>query len=287
MSIFRKTLSIGDIGIAVECEQEFALSPRCTYFEQALERPDVTVHLGQRDVDLSGFTPVHIGGNFDVYQTEEGFLTVRYANERKDFRSWYMRKLGPDSYEVLFSEQMPKPFADINPLFYFDLEEFLVEHDGIILHSAVIDMDGQAVAFTAPSGTGKSTQADLWKKYKGAEILNGDRGLIRRQQNGYRVYGSPYAGSSLIYVNKSAALRAIVVLRQAPFNRVRRLKGKEAYLHLLSQTSISVWNRDVIDRQSLWLLDLIKTMPIYLLECRPDQEAVEVLYQELKGSKHE
>ncbi|WP_370839368.1 hypothetical protein [Intestinibacter bartlettii] len=34
----------------------------------------------------------------------------------------------------------------------------------------------KGILFSAPSGTGKSTQADLWEKYENAEIINGDRG---------------------------------------------------------------------------------------------------------------
>ena len=282
MSSFRRTLCIGDIGFAVESEHDFLLSERCKAFEQELERPDVTIRLTQRAMELPAHTLVHAGENFDVVRTADGLLTLRYANSRKDDLLWYMRSTAPDRYEVIYSPTLPWAFESVNPLFFFDLAEFLIAYDAVILHSAVILLDGSAIAFTAPSGTGKSTQADLWHQYRQAEILNGDRGLIRRQ-DGYRVYGSPYAGSSHIYVAKSAPLRAIVVLRQAPFNRVRRIKGKEAYLHLLSQTSLSVWNKTVIEQQSAWLLDLIGSVPVYLLECLPNQGAVDTLYQELKG----
>ena len=282
MSAFHKTLEIGGIGFLVESEREFLLSKRCEAFVKELERVDVTIHLRQGTVDTTGSTPVHAGSNFDVVRLGERLVTVRYANERKDQLIWWMYAAGEDTYEVCFSQTLAWAFEDVNPLFFFDLAEFLAAYDAIILHSAVIVHEGRAIAFTAPSQTGKSTQADLWHEHRGAEILNGDRGLIRQLGEEYRIYGSPYAGSSGIYVNKSAPLRAIVVLKQAPYNRVRRIGGKEAYLHLLSQTSMSVWNRAVIERQSQWLLALIGSVPVYLLECLPDEGAVEALEHQLR-----
>ena len=79
---------------------------------------------------------------------------------------------------------------------FFCPEQLLLEHRAFQLHASVIDWQGQGILFSAPSGTGKSTQADLWQTHAGATILNGDRAVIRWLDSQYRVYGSPYAGSS-------------------------------------------------------------------------------------------
>lgn len=287
MSGFRRTLCIGDIGFSVESEREFLLSKRCEAFEKDLDHADVTIRLTQGTVDLTGSTAVFKAADYDVLQTEGGIVTVRYANARKDQLVWYMRNTAPGEYELMFAEDLPWAFEDINPLFIFDLAEFLTGYDAVILHSSVIKLNGNAIAFTAPCQTGKSTQADLWNKYKGAKILNGDRGLIRRREDGFRVYGSPYAGSSGIYVNESAPLKALIVLKQAPYNRIRRIRGREAYLHLISQISLSRWNKATVEKQTELVLDLLGKVPVYLLECLPDQDAVETLYQELEGQFNE
>lgn len=287
MSSFRSTLRIGDIGFAMESEREFRLSKRCEAFEAELDRPDVTIHLTQGTRDLSGSTAVFRAADCDVLRSGEETVTVRYANARKDQIVWYMRQTAPDAYELMFAEGLSWAFTDLNPLFIFDLAEFLTGYDAMILHSSVIRLNGIAVAFTAPCQTGKSTQADLWHRYKGAKILNGDRGLIRRTADGYRIYGSPYAGSSGIYVNESAPLKALVVLKQAPYNRICRLRGRQAYLHLISQISLSRWNKATVEKQTELVLDLLGQVPVYLLECLPDQDAVETLYQELEGQFNE
>ena len=46
-----------------------------------------------------------------------------------------------------------------------------------LMHGAVLSWKGNGLMFTAPSGTGKSTHIDLWKRYLGeeVEIINGDK----------------------------------------------------------------------------------------------------------------
>ena len=49
-----------------------------------------------------------------------------------------------------------------------------VSRDRLAIHSAAIIYDDKAYLFSAPSGTGKSTHANLWKDEYDCEILNGD-----------------------------------------------------------------------------------------------------------------
>ena len=67
-------------------------------------------------------------------------------------------------------------------------------HQGIVIHAAAIECEGKGIVFSAPSGTGKSTQANLWKVHKKAKILNGDRPVIRVPEERSYVYGTPWSG---------------------------------------------------------------------------------------------
>ena len=155
------------------------------------------------------------------------------------------------------------------------VESLLLSHQALMLHAAFIRVRGQAVLFSAPSGTGKSTQADLWARYEGAEILNGDRAALRCPQDRWTAYGLPFAGSSGIYRNESAPIAAIVALRQAPYNRIRPMKASEAFRFLYPELTLHHWEADSVSRGMDLLLALLSRVPVYLLECRPDREAVE------------
>lgn len=157
------------------------------------------------------------------------------------------------------------------------MEYMLSALRAINLHSSFIRYRGEGILFTAPSGTGKSTQADLWETYTDAEQLNGDRSVIRCTDGIWTAYGFPFAGSSKIFRNESAPIRAIVVLRQAAENTVSRLRPGESFRLLYSETAIQRWNdaghTAVVDQ----LLALCRAIPVYLLRCTPDERAVRLL----------
>lgn len=161
------------------------------------------------------------------------------------------------------------------------LESLLLGFDALILHASFISWRDSGILFSAPCGTGKSTQAALWQKYAGADILNGDRACIRRRPEGWRAYGIPYAGSSDIYRNESVPIRAIVVLRQAPQNRIRRMRPMEALSCLLPELSLHRWDGAFMNKALDLTSDLLGHVPVFLLECLPDADAVQVLRSQI------
>lgn len=157
------------------------------------------------------------------------------------------------------------------------LEKILLDNSGFLLHSSFIKYRDAGILFSAPCGTGKSTQADLWKKYRGADILNGDRAGIRRVDGAWMAFGMPFAGTSGIYRNESAPIAAIVTLAQGPENVIRRLRPSEAISRLLPECSCQRWDAAFMNSLLDLLLRLVQQVPVYLLECRPDEGAVELL----------
>lgn len=157
------------------------------------------------------------------------------------------------------------------------LEKILLKHAGIILHASFVRWQGQGIAFSAPSGTGKSTQASLWERYMGAEILNGDRVGIRNVDGVWKGYGMPYAGSSNIYRNDSVPIKSIVILRQAADNRIRKLNTMESVRMLFPEISIHRWDEEFVNKVFDILTRLLERITVYLLECRADYGAVELL----------
>lgn len=146
----------------------------------------------------------------------------------------------------------------------------------LLMHASAISHKGQSLVFTAPSGTGKTTQAELWAKYKGAKILNGDKVFLKREEDAIHAWGSPWKGSSPYALNESAPLKAIIVLRQAKENTIRRLSTLEAMELFVPHVFFPKWD-EKCEQAVLDFLDVVMSQtPIYLLCCRPDAEAVEL-----------
>ena len=180
-------------------------------------------------------------------------------------------------------ESIPYMNYSHNLIDLFSPEMLLLEHRGLIIHASFIRWKNQGILFSGPSGMGKSTQADLWTKYEQAECLNGDRTALRKIDGTWMAYGLPYAGTSGIYRNESARLSAIVILRQGNENTVFRMKPAEAFRLIYAEVMIHHWNEGFVEKAADYITELVSDIPFYLLTCRPDRGAVDILRKELTG----
>lgn len=162
------------------------------------------------------------------------------------------------------------------------LESLLLRHDALLLHAAFIEAQGHAILFSGPSGIGKSTQGNLWQKYQGARILNGDRAALRRTEGKWTAWGLPYAGSSGIYRNASAPMAAIVLLEQGKENTIRRLSPSEALRRLYPELMIHRWDRNFVEKALELAAAMLEETGVWLLRCRPEKEATQLLMETLE-----
>lgn len=151
-----------------------------------------------------------------------------------------------------------------------------------ILHASCIEFGGKAIAFTAPSETGKSTQADLWRSHAGARVLNGDRVLLGKREGKWQAYGYPCCGSSLICENFRLPLAAVAVLSQGQQNRILPLTEGGRQRALVA--GMTVYQNDLADIDLAFsaAADLSASVPVVGLSCRPDAGAVETLQNYLQ-----
>lgn len=163
-----------------------------------------------------------------------------------------------------------------------DMFDILAGYGQLVLHSSyVLPPNGKAVLFSGPSGIGKSTQAALWQQYAGADVINGDRTLIR--MGDITAHGVFYSGTSGICKNASAPLRAIVLLEQSGENTLRRAGAKEAFAAVLSQCSYYQWDAESAIHMTDLVAGLVQRADVYRLSCRADEGAVRLLQNELFG----
>ena len=142
-----------------------------------------------------------------------------------------------------------------------------------LFHAAVVSYQGKGYMFLGPSGTGKSTHARLWLKYiKDTELVNDDNPVVR---DGV-VYGSPWSGKTPCYRNVSYPLGGIVLLSQAPYNKIIRLGGLQAYAALVPSISGKRWDERIADGLHETENTLASTVAVWHLACLPDQAAAEL-----------
>lgn len=157
-----------------------------------------------------------------------------------------------------------------------------------LFHSAVIDYQGKGYMFLGKSGTGKSTHARMWlSRFKDANLLNDDNPVVRFENTGAWVYGSPWSGKTPCYKNRRIPLQGIIDLSQAPQNKIRPIKGIEAYMAVMVSISGMRWNRKIADGLHATENRLAQEVKMYHLDCLPDENAAEVCYEAASGSAKE
>lgn len=122
------------------------------------------------------------------------------------------------------------------------LERQMIRRQSLIFHRSYVEYRGKAILFSAPSGTGKSTQAALWEKYRGSSTVNGDRALLRKVDGRWTACGWHVCGSSEMCKLSDTAIHAIVMLRQGCENRIVCLFSFEAFRQIYPQVTVNQWN---------------------------------------------
>lgn len=200
----------------------------------------------------------------------------------------------------------PIPFTPTSSNLYDDLYRLAVEelpkHGSFIAHAAVIEYDGLAYAFMAPSGTGKSTHIKLWVDTLGpkATVINGDKPILRLDKTPADepqviACGSPWAGKEGWQTNTSAPLAGLCFLTRGNTDTCRRVSPSEAFDSVVRQ--IYMPSDPVSAVRTLDFVDvLLQSAPLYRLSCTMNKTAVKASFEAMtdrdfescaKGDQHE
>ena len=227
--------------------------------------------------------PVYRGTSMTVYsgQDEERLYTPTFLADRAPYA--LSRRDGNGVH--VFQRRDPNLWNNPNyyPLTLMHIEDLLLDAEGLILHTCYTEYQGGAILFTAPSGTGKTTQAELWKKCYGSTIVNGDKCILQRTPEGWRACGFFLHGSAPECENRSLPIRAIVVVRQSPRDHVEEIPAAQKLGLLYSECTVNNWDPAQVQTALSLLSDLVSRVPVVLLHCTMEDSAAQVLHQHLFG----
>ena len=258
----------------------FAISGRAELFEQMENLEPFACEGGEPLFSLT--VEIGTGPEYtEVYRWEEPYMTYivyghtasgndifKFGNSlflicSKDYR---------DGRIIMRDCKLKKVFYEALRMMY-DLAT--AGKDTLCIHAAVVSCGGKGYLFLGPSGTGKSTHAQLWIKHiGGTELVNDDNPVVR---DGI-VYGSPWSGKTPCYRNVSYPIGGIVRLSQAPYNKIRRLSGIEAYVDLAESVGGKFWDSRIAEGFHQTTNRLAQTIPMWHLECLPDEEAARLCH---------
>ena len=218
---------------------ENAFNIRCTRTKDAIPKPEGKL-LTQREIA-------------NWYQVADGKYTVVFKDPSEDFVSAsFVYDNNAKSAELLLLD-VAELYGTDDIYFLYNILEYvfrltLVFNGGFAVHASSIVQGGVGIAFSAESGTGKSTHTSLWQKvYPDTVILNDDAPAVRQKNGVWYIYGTPWAGTTGINVNMSAPLKALVFLERSEVNTIRTLSALEgirrifeAIIHPVSDELMSI-----------------------------------------------
>lgn len=184
-----------------------------------------------------------------------------------------------------FQRRRARPYHESNCL-YRKLCLSLVDYDAFLMHSAVIEVEGHALAFAAKSGTGKSTHIRLWRERFGREvhIINGDKPIYRFIDGQLYACGTPWRGKEAWGRNAMAPLKTLCFLEQGTENRLEPLTPAQAMPRLFHQLLLPR-EPERMDRFLALVDRMLAATPCYLLRCDATPAAAETARRGLLGGE--
>lgn len=232
-------------------------------------------HQDTKISDLSDWQEVFNSGHtWKILESKKGdFLAIfqysngeMFATFKKDFTTC----------DIYISTQK----AIVDEIFaYRFLQPFfinLLSHGyGILLHAAAVVDGNIGRLFVGNSGAGKSTIASFWHSSGLGRVLCDDRVIVRKFEERYWMYGTPWHGTAGIAVPDGAPLDQIFILNQSQYNHAVRLNPTELSTRLLTRSFPTFWNSEGMVFTLDFLSELSQTVPAYDLEFKKQPDVIE------------
>lgn len=162
----------------------------------------------------------------------------------------------------------------------------LLRFDGTFLHASAVVLNGKAYLFSAYSGTGKSTHTEKWCRLFGAHYLNDDKPVLRLVDGVWMAYGTPWSGKNDLSTPEGVPLGGIAFLKRGEANHIRPLMPIEGLPLLMAQSLLKL-EKEQMQTQLTLVDNLLRSVPLWELVCRNDDEAAQIAYAAMTGGTKE
>ena len=276
-----KKYKIGNFTVEVNSQESYGNSGPFPLFQYDGENTDYKV-----TVDFSSDIPQTVENPcYDSYDRvcgyENGILRCFYKSHDNDDEYYACRIIDGKNINIIIDDRY-RDLIRADVIFTLvGIEEIAVGSNGCVLHSSFIEKNGGAILFTGPCDIGKSTQANLWKEYADAVVVNGDKTFIFEKDGVFYASGLPFSGSSKDCLNRVLPLKAVVSLQQAESNTIERLDSTEAFYKLYKNCYPVHCSRELTGMLFDLVQNLSQSVPVYEYACLADESAVRYLERKL------
>ena len=217
------------------------------------------------DVELTA--PLADDPDEDVrVQMQDGVWRLR----RGDFRAQWDPRAGRGHIR-----QSANPYS-IDSVLRIVHTLILAREGGFLLHSAGAIRNGRAFLFSGVSGAGKTTISRLAPP--DVTLLTDEVSYIRRDQDGYRACGTPFAGElARVGENCSAPIGCLFFLKQGPENKIEPIAKAEAIRRLMRNILFFAEDPDLVQSVFQSACDFVERVPVQRLTFVPDSRVWDMI----------
>lgn len=239
-----------DLNVEIRCPYGTNFGAFKKYHKE-FDDPDISIQISQEDIN-----------NERMYHPDIWNPDVSVNDER---------------VAVTYDYGCLEPFVALKKI-----SDAVIPFDTFLFHGAVVEKDGCAYMFAAPSGVGKTTRISLWLDcYPDSTIVNGDKPFIRLMKNGIYACGSPWAGKEGWNNNVIVPLRAIFFVERAENNTdnsVTEMSIGKVFPMLLQQVH---YPKDPVAlRKTIQMMQsMAGKVNFYKFRGAPTKEAVQLAYE--------
>ncbi len=278
-------LRIADLNIELIGAEYSYIKNRVKNYISNFEIADISFncHVTDKDIMVPSLNCTEKIGKWNWIVKDDGSVTIYNFNTSYDKVSclvnWNSNFKWADIY--VYDSCPLTGFSTENKLFniigivlWFNIIKF----NGIVFHSSAIYYKGDAILFSAPSGTGKSTHTNLWKKLfeEDVKIFNDDTPIIRIINHEIFTYGTPWSGKTQINLPIKVPLKAIVSLKQGKINIAKTLETKDAFFRIFNETGKPA-EKVLLNNMLDIITEISVNVPMYELECDISYDAVKTI----------
>ena len=272
--------TVADISFEVSFPERFTSELMFRYepFINAEARPDFRLEVSE----IENIQTVCVGDFIDKYNDEPPYLWL-YRNNEEYICGFSLNESSPSCYLIGNSLYLKSnlSFREAETCITNSIMLLYTKYSSVkgnlMIHASTISYRDKAYIFLGKSGTGKSTHSRLWlENIKGCSLLNGDNPVVRVEEGGVYVYGSPWSGKTHCYKNEKHRLGGIVRLSQEPQNSITKLGIVQSYASFMPSCSNVRWDKNSSEATSKTIEKVILEVPCFHLGCLPDREAAEL-----------
>jgi hypothetical protein len=190
--------------------------------------------------------------------------------ERGDFRA----RWSPETREGLI-RQTPNPYS-IDSVLRITHTLLLAKTGGFLLHASSAVRNGKAFLFSGLSEAGKTTIARLAPQ--DATLLTDEASYVRRLNDQYLAYGTPFAGElGEPGKNISAPIAAVYLLAKSQENRITKIEPAEATRRLLRNILFFAHDEELVRHVFESACAFVAAVPVYELSFFPDERVWDLI----------